>query len=77
MDKLRAMRAKKVEERAILGFDSLSDAWTKAKSALSGVAGNIADTFRPHLDALKKVSNRKTISAVIQVNHKYPHIDVA
>jgi len=54
MDKLRAMRAKKVEERAILGFNSLSEAWNKAKSALSGVAGNIADTFRPHLDALKK-----------------------
>jgi len=54
MQKLRERFSKKVEERAILGFDSLADAWAKAKGHLSGLAGGIADTFRPHLDALKK-----------------------
>jgi len=53
MQKLRERFGKKVEERAILGFDSLTDAWNKAKESLSGLAGGIADTFRPHLDALK------------------------
>lgn len=54
MDRLRERFSKKVDDRAILGFDSLSDAWNKAKEAVSGVAGSIADTFRPHLDALKQ-----------------------
>jgi len=54
MDKLRERFSKKVDERAIFGFDSLTDAWNKAKETLSGVAGSIADTFRPHIDALKQ-----------------------
>lgn len=53
MDHLKTRFGKKVEERAIL--DSITGAWNKAKDALSGVAGNIADVFKPHLDALKQV----------------------
>ena len=54
MEKLRErFAAKKVDDRAI--FDSITAAWNKAKDSLKGVAGSIADTFRPHLDALKQV----------------------
>lgn len=54
MSQIREMFGKKVEERAILGFDSVADAWAKAKASLSGLAGGVADTFRPHLDNLKQ-----------------------
>lgn len=55
--KIKAMFAKKAEDkRAILGFDSLSDAWQKAKQHLSGAASTIADTFKPHINALTDVS---------------------
>ncbi|KAF6024853.1 hypothetical protein EB796_016840 [Bugula neritina] len=54
MDKLRERFGKKVEERALFGFDSISDAWEKAKGHLTNLGGSIADTFRPHIDALKE-----------------------
>ncbi|KAF6024851.1 hypothetical protein EB796_016838 [Bugula neritina] len=54
MDKLRERFGKKVEERALFGFDSLSDAWEKAKGHLTNLGGSIADTFKPHIDSLKQ-----------------------
>jgi gas vesicle protein len=45
--------SKKVEARAILGFDSLSDVWEKAKGHFTNVVGDLADTFQPHIDTLK------------------------
>ena len=72
MDRLRERFSKKVDDRAILGFDSLSDAWNKAKEAVSGVAGSIADTFRPHLDALKQVWNLPSMPP--RISHKMGHL---
>jgi gas vesicle protein len=52
--KIRETFGKKdADKRAILGFDSLSDAWEKAKQHLSGVASGVSDAFKPHIENLK------------------------
>ncbi|XP_067949953.1 apolipoprotein A-I-like [Watersipora subatra] len=53
MSKLRERFGKKVDERAILGFDSIGDAWNAAKQKLADFAGSVSDTFQPHIDSLK------------------------
>lgn len=57
MDKLKALAAKKTEKRAIM--DTIKGLWEKAKGHFSNVVGGLADTFKPHLDALKSVSDTK------------------
>lgn len=52
MDKLREIFSKGTEKRAIL--DNIKSLWESAKGHFSNVVGGIADTFRPHLDALKQ-----------------------
>lgn len=56
LDELRKSYGNKIDARAILGYDSLKAAFARAKEHLSGLAGAVADTFKPHLDTLKNVS---------------------
>lgn len=56
MEKIKEKFGKKVEARAVLGFDSFSDAWETAKGHFNNVVGDLADTFKPHVDNLKSVS---------------------
>ena len=59
MEKLREKFGKKVEARAVWGWDSWKAGWEKTKQALS-------DTFKPHIDTLTQVSNNSLLQAVLK-----------